>query len=39
MRYDNHTVAGSLRINYEKFLYPYEIFQVKNEQLKVVYYK
>ena len=35
MSYDNHTVAGSLRVNYEKFLYPYEIFLVSNGQLKV----
>ena len=35
MNYDNHTVAGSLRVNYEKFLYPYEIFLVSNGQLKL----
>jgi histone demethylase JARID1 len=29
MNYDNLSVSGSLRVNYEKYLFPFEIFQVK----------
>ena len=29
------TVAGSIRVNYEKYLYPYEIFLAKSGQLEV----
>ena len=28
-------MASSLRTNYEKYLYPYELFQAKNGKLKV----
>ena len=35
MGYDNPTVAGSIRANYEKYLYPYEIFLVKNGKVQV----
>ena len=37
MGYDNLTVSGSLRMNYEKYLYPYELFQAKNAGLDVSY--
>ena len=35
MKFDNIAVSGSLRVNYEKFLYPYELCQVNNGVLKV----
>lgn len=33
--YSSLTVAGSLRVNYERYLYPYELFLVKNGKLEV----
>lgn len=35
MKYSNHTVAGSLRANYERYLYPYERFLVKIGKLEL----
>ena len=35
MKYTNHTVAGSLRVNYERYLYPYERFLVKTGKLEL----
>ena len=35
MKYTNHTVAGSLRVNYERYLYPYERFLVKMGKLEL----
>ena len=29
------TVAGTIRVNYEKYLYPYEIFLAKNGKMDV----
>ena len=35
MKYSNHTVASSLRVNYERYLYPYEKFLVKARKLEL----
>lgn len=35
MKYTNHTVAGSLRVNYERYLYPYERFLIKTGKLEL----
>lgn len=35
MGYENLTVSGSLRVNYEKILCSYELFMAKNGQLDV----
>ena len=35
MGYDGIGVAGSIRTNYEKYLYPYEVFLAKQGSLKV----
>lgn len=35
MGYDNTSVSGSLRVNYEKMLYAYELFMMKNGCLEV----
>ena len=35
MKYTNHTVASSLRVNYERYLYPYERFLVKTGKLEL----
>lgn len=35
MGYTLPTVATSLRVNYERFLYPYELFLVKQGKLEV----
>ena len=32
------TVAGTIRVNYEKYLYPYEIFLAKNGKMDVCVY-
>ena len=37
MGYEGVGVAGSIRQNYEKYLYPYEIFLAKRENLTVSY--
>ena len=35
MGFENLTVSGSLRVNYEKILYSYEMFMARNGCLEV----
>ena len=35
MKFASLTVASSLRVNYERYLYPYELFLVKNGKIEV----